>query len=142
MVCKTTYPHKQNSCTRHYGFMASRSTKYTSLLSRCLLPDNSQRVIHNQSPRWFEAPLKWVQKIFLTVQKTVDNRKSTRIDSSVAYQLPCMYGSDTARCSHKNACRNMFQDREQYRTNYLSHGHTRCGHWADFERLRYEWVRY
>lgn len=36
--------------------MASRSTKYTSLLSRCLLPDNSQRVIHNQSPRWFEAP--------------------------------------------------------------------------------------
>lgn len=29
--------------------MASRSTKYTSLLSRCHLPDDSQRAIHNQS---------------------------------------------------------------------------------------------
>lgn len=68
--------------------MASRSTKYTSLLSRCHLPDDSQRAIHNQSTiERFETSPAWVQKIFLTVQEIVDVRGSPRICSTTAYQL-------------------------------------------------------
>ena len=68
---------EENSCPWHYGFVASRSTKYTSLLSRRLLPDDSQRAIHNQSTSsepW--ACLVRAQKIFLTVQ---ENRERSRI---------------------------------------------------------------
>lgn len=85
---------KKNSW--HYGFMASRSTKYTSLLSRCHLPDDSQRAIHNQSTieRSETFPV-WVQKIF---SNGSGNR--SRIPENLFYNsIPIIHASKCAKTS-------------------------------------------
>lgn len=87
--------------------MASRSTKYTSLLSWCHLPDDSQRAIHNQSTiERFETSPVWVQKIFLTVQEIVRGR--SRIPENLFYNsIPIIR---TKVCENVNKGKNVPRD--------------------------------